>query len=496
MRAPRGSRASRRGPCPSGREDRQSAVPQQRVVEALEREGGAHRLAVRVEQPEDFTAADGITELIRRPCAVAPHLGLRTRPLDRQVLHHVVHRGRRTHPACVKTDIHHDANRPPEQVDQPEEPLFHGCVVAGLLHELLAVERPPFHHDRRPDVATHLGTQLLRGDELQVVAGVGLVNHHRGNGMAAVAAQLLGPRLRRQHGIGTGHVEASPLRAEIDRRRLVRRERHQRHEKRRRRHDVDRAGRDGNQVAREHELVRSFELAPVNVDDIAFGGVLAQPVHQLPPRRRSHLGGQRRQLRLGFFLEAQAVAPELGRPRLQRVLVVEAAPELILADRKRQGVGIRLDVVAQLHAEPRQGLERALGGGLQPLAKRRLLLAHRRRHLRDQLPATAEHDEGGIDEDRRRLDDGPARRFEKARNCLHPLEHRLYTPRYRTRGPRQDRIERLKEMREPVAWIADAGLLVLPPEDAFREARRGARCGRSRPRDRRPPAPRLPRPPP
>ena len=70
------------------------------------------------------------------------------------------------------------------------------AVVARLVHQLLAVERPALHHDRRPDVPPHLGGELLGRDQLQVMAGIRLVRHHRGDRVPAVAAALAGAHLR------------------------------------------------------------------------------------------------------------------------------------------------------------------------------------------------------------------------------------------------------------------------------------------------------------
>ncbi len=115
------------------------------------------RSPVGVAQAEQLAPAHGIAELIGGPGAVAPDFGLGAGALDRQVLHHVVHRFGGAHAPGVQAHVEHDADRPPEQVHQLEEAGLVVGVVARLLHELLAVERPPLDHHRRPHVPAHLG---------------------------------------------------------------------------------------------------------------------------------------------------------------------------------------------------------------------------------------------------------------------------------------------------------------------------------------------------
>src|SRR6185436_3148012 len=69
---------------PAYQRDRQAAIGQDRLVEAAQGETVALRFAEIVPQPQQLAPPHGITQLIRGPGAVAPHLGLGVAALDVQ----------------------------------------------------------------------------------------------------------------------------------------------------------------------------------------------------------------------------------------------------------------------------------------------------------------------------------------------------------------------------------------------------------------------------
>src|ERR1700674_2809909 len=164
-----------------------------------------------------------------------------------------------------------------------------------------------------------------------MVAGIGLVDHHRRYRMAAVAAELLGEGFGRKSGIRAGDVELPPLLAKVDGRRLVGRERYQRGQERGRRDDLDRPRRYAGDVIFLHVGPGPLDRAPVFVEHpVRRGGVVAQLVYQLAPRPAADLRCQGRKLGLGLLLQTKTVAPKLGWPSGKSVLEMESAPELLL----------------------------------------------------------------------------------------------------------------------------------------------------------------------
>ena len=79
------------------------------------------RLPVGVPQAQQLAPSHGIAELIGGPRAVAAHFRFGARPLDRQMVHHVIHRLRRRHAPGVQPHVEHDADRAPEQIHQQED---------------------------------------------------------------------------------------------------------------------------------------------------------------------------------------------------------------------------------------------------------------------------------------------------------------------------------------------------------------------------------------
>ena len=366
----------------------------------------------------------------------------------------------------MEPHVQHDADGAPEQVHQLKETLFGRAIVARLAHQLLAVERPPFHHDRRPEMAADLRAQSLRRHELQVVARIGLVRHHRGDAVAAVATALLGRDLGRLRRVGSGHVEPSALSTEVDRRRLVRRERHERHQERRRGNQLHQRRRDRYQVALRGEPARPVQLASVDVEQLLGGRrVVPQLVHQLAPRPGSQLRRERPQLGRGLLLQVQPVAPQLGRPGHHRVLEVQPAGELRLADGKGVGIGARLDLVAQRGAEALESLERRAGRRLEITLQPRRLGAEDPGELHHQLPTTTQHGEGRIDEHRRRLGQRGAAAVEKGRHGAQPIEHGRRAPTRGAVAPGQHGVQALEQMIGPEHRVPLVRALVLEPED-------------------------------
>ena len=115
--------------------------------------------------------------------------------------------------------------------------------------------------------------------------------------------------------------------------------------------------------------------------------------------------------------------------------------------------------------------------------------------LHHELPATAQHGQRRIDEDRGRLVDRLTRRFEKRRNGPDPLERRGRTAGGLAVLSAQNGVEALEEVIDPEDRVPLVRALVLQPEDGGSAARRAAPFGRPRPGDRPRRAPR-PRPPP
>jgi hypothetical protein len=95
------------------------------------------------------------------------------------------------------------------------------------------------------------------------MAGIRLVRHHRGDRVAAVTAALARADLRRRGGVGLGDVEPSGLLRQVDRGRLVGRERHQRGEKCGSWYDIERSIRHAHQIILEHEVGRAVDLLAV-----------------------------------------------------------------------------------------------------------------------------------------------------------------------------------------------------------------------------------------
>src|SRR5881296_249677 len=95
---------------PADQCDGQAAVRQHGVVEGAQREAVALRLAEVVAQPEQLAPSDRVTQLVRRPCAIAPHFGLGVAALDVELVHHLIDRLLACHAARVQADVKQDSH--------------------------------------------------------------------------------------------------------------------------------------------------------------------------------------------------------------------------------------------------------------------------------------------------------------------------------------------------------------------------------------------------
>src|SRR5438132_12386938 len=207
-----GSRLLTQAESPADQRDGETAVRQDGVVESAQREVVASRLPKIVAQPEQLAPPDGVAELIGGPGAVAPYFRLRIAALHVQLVHHLIDRLLAGHAARMKADVQQNAHRAPQQVHALEEQLLVGGVEALLTHHVFAVERPAFDRQRRPKVLPDVGRELFRDDELQMMAGITLMQRGGSELVAAVIAQNALLLRRARPRVGAGVVEpAGPV---------------------------------------------------------------------------------------------------------------------------------------------------------------------------------------------------------------------------------------------------------------------------------------------
>ena len=155
--------------------------------------------------------------------------------------------------------------------------------------------------------------ESLRGAELQVVPGIRLVRHHRGDRVHAMAPELALQRFRRSPWGRAGDVE--PARSARRGRSAAARRRRRAPARRETRawHHLHRIARHGDQLALGDEVHGPDPARPGRrgQDRVRRRGVVPERVHQLAPGPPVEPAGRGGQLGLGLLLEVQAVAPEL-----------------------------------------------------------------------------------------------------------------------------------------------------------------------------------------
>src|SRR6267143_1469159 len=161
-----GGRLLTQAESPANQRDGQAAVWEHGVVKGSQREAVALRFAEVGAQPEQLAPSDRVAQLVRRPGAVAPHLGLGIAALDVQLAHHLIDRLLARHAARVQADVEQDAHGAPQQMHPLEEELLVRGIESFLAHHVFAVQCPSFDRERRPEVLANMRRQLFRDHEL------------------------------------------------------------------------------------------------------------------------------------------------------------------------------------------------------------------------------------------------------------------------------------------------------------------------------------------
>src|SRR5207244_13046209 len=176
----RAGRSLTQAESPANQGDGQAAVREHGVVKGPQRKAAALHFVEVVAQPQQLAAPHRIAQLIARPRTVTPHLGLGVAALDVQLVHHLIDRLLARHTARVQADVEENAHGAPQQMHTLEEELLVGGVEPFFPHHVLAVQRPTFDGEGRPEILAHVRRQLLRNDELQMMPGVAFVQRRRG----------------------------------------------------------------------------------------------------------------------------------------------------------------------------------------------------------------------------------------------------------------------------------------------------------------------------
>src|SRR3990172_2423334 len=127
-------------------------------------------------EPGDEMPPDQVGQLVRRVARVAVHLGQRPGPLHAGLAHEEVHGLVERHLAPVEVDVDHDAAGAPELIEDLSELDLRVAVESFAAHHVLAVVRPALHGLDRVGEDAHEGGVRVRAHQLEVVAGVGLVD--------------------------------------------------------------------------------------------------------------------------------------------------------------------------------------------------------------------------------------------------------------------------------------------------------------------------------
>src|SRR5439155_1301987 len=123
-------------------------------------------------QLEDLAPSHRVAQRLGRLGAIAAHLRLRVGAVHAQVRGEVLHPLLERHAPRVQPHVEQDPRRAPQQVYTLEELLLFGAVEPLLPHHVLAVQRPTFDGERRPDDLAGVRGLLLCVYQLQVVAGI------------------------------------------------------------------------------------------------------------------------------------------------------------------------------------------------------------------------------------------------------------------------------------------------------------------------------------
>ena len=328
-----------------------------------------------------------------------------------------------------------------------------------LRHQLLAVERPSLDHQRRADDAPHRRGLRLCGEELEVVAGIPLVQRGARDLVHAVVPELRRRRHRDVEEPGAAFGEGAG--------RIVRRERDQRLHEARRRDDLERALRDADESALEHEPPRALHLRGVARDEpVGRRMVRAQPLgERAPPGAGPEGRGAAREVGLQLGHQRLAVAQQRGRGLRQGVLEVEPEVERRAADRE-----VAVGALEQLAGEEVGELRQRLARGRERLLDLAQQLSRQlRRELGDrpgeQRPAAARHVERGLGEHLGRALERGRGVAQKPRRLPEPPRERASARLERLVLPQQQREQPVQQVREVELRVQLVRLLLVEPRE-------------------------------
>ena len=192
---------------------------------------------VALAHPLDLERAREVRRSLRRPRAVAAHLGAGGRLGEARVLAHERDSVLEAHVARVEAGVDDDAGGTEDARVEPSEHLPVVGEEALLAHHQLGVERPALDEERGADDVTHASRARLRPREVPVVPGVRLVDRDRRDHRVVVGLQALADLLGRRAVRWERHEEVADARVAERRRPVVRGDREHRPLERGRRFD-------------------------------------------------------------------------------------------------------------------------------------------------------------------------------------------------------------------------------------------------------------------
>ena len=341
-----------------------------------------------------------------------------------------------------------------------EEELLVRSVEPLLTHHVFAVQCPPFDGEGRPEILANVRRLFLRDHELQMMAGIALVQRRGGQLVAAVVAQNPLLLRRRQARIGDGNIEPAGAVAAVSPGAVVGGIGNHRTHESGRGNDAQRRRGNGREFPLLHKVARACHLSRVRVHELVRSGVIAaQLIDELRPWHAVQPLGEPHEIRLDFLLEPQAVAPQLRRGIAQRMLIVQQEVERLLADREL--LRPHLQPAREIRVEGEQRRAGLLRRGREAGGVHRRLGAERGGELRDEQAAALRHSHRRLDKDAHGL-------FERGLEIIEEIGDVLQSPDRGSGllgggavGGEQQVVQPAEQMREPELGILRLRLQLL-----------------------------------
>ena len=254
-------------------------------------------------------------------------------------------------------------------------------------------------------------------------------------------------------GIGHRHVEPAGAIGRVGAGAVVGGKGNDRAHERGRGHDVERRVGNRRQPPGRDEIAGAGHLLSVALHEGPRCGMIGtQPIDDGVPvpaaLQPARPGGE---IGLDLLLKMMAVAPQLGSRVPQGMFVMQAEVEIVFP--QCEMVRTRVEPLAQVDPERREGTHRRVFCRADPRGECRRLIRDRRAHLLDEFNAPLDDPQRGLGKQSDGLDQAGARVVEKRRDVLQPADDRSGTVGWAPVTAQHQEMQTPQQVRQPETRI-------------------------------------------